>query len=395
MGVFIVAELSANHNKDLSLAKESLYAIKECKADAIKLQTYTPDSLTLDCKSEIFKIKGGTSWDNKYLYDLYKEAYMPLEWNEELFSLAKKINLCCFSSAFDMAGVDLLESLENPLYKIASFEITDIPLIKYIASKNKPIILSSGIAQLSELQEAIEAIRKVRRNADSTKSFDLKQDSKQNMNLEKNLESEYNQSGDKSRNLDSMSVDCQWDLASFPDITLLKCTSAYPANLSEANIAQMVALGKKFDVSYGLSDHTLGNRAAVIATSLKASVIEKHFILNKKFGGVDSSFSLDMNEFSALVRDIRETETALGESDFEIEIKNINLKDSENIKGRVFARSLFVSKNIKKGEKLSLENIKSIRPNAGLPPKMIDSILNKTASKDLIFGKPLEYGDFE
>lgn len=351
MGVFIVAELSANHNKDLNLAKESLYAIKECKIDAIKLQTYTPDSLTLNCKSDIFKIKSNTIWDDKYLYDLYKEAYMPLEWNEELFKVAKKIGLVCFSSAFDFSGVDLLESLNNPIYKIASFEITDIPLISYIASKNKPIILSSGVAMGNEIQEAIDAI--------------------------------------KSQNN--------------TDITLLKCTSSYPAPINEMNLSQMLTDAKKYNTKYGLSDHSKGFTAAIIATALKASIIEKHFILDKKRGGVDSAFSLDMSEFGELVSLIRESEEALGNNEnnnYKIEIlmdKNME-SIAQNVefvpKGREFSRSLFVAKDIKKGEKLSLDNIRSVRPNNGLAPKYLYKIIGKIAKQDLCFGKPLQWEDF-
>ncbi|WP_346436742.1 pseudaminic acid synthase [Helicobacter sp. 16-1353] len=342
MGVFIVAELSANHNKDLSLAKESLYAIKECQADAIKLQTYTPDSLTLNCRNDFFKIKSNTIWDNKYLYDLYNEACMPLEWNEELFSLAKKIGLTCFSSAFDISGVDLLESLDNPIYKIASFEITDIPLISYIASRNKPIILSSGIAMGDEIKEAVNVI-KAQNNT---------------------------------------------------DITLLKCTSAYPAPINEMNLLQMVKDAKKYNIKYGLSDHSLGFNASIIATTLKASIIEKHFVLDKKKGGLDSAFSMDCKEFRELVRLIRESQDAIGSSDYKIETL-IDINTESNPKGREFARSLFVSKDIKKGEKLSLDNVRSVRPSNGLSPKYLYKIIGKTAKRNLEFGKPLEWQDIE
>lgn len=360
MGVFIVAELSANHKQDLSLAKESVYAIKECKANAIKLQTYVPESLTLDCKSEVFKIKSNTPWDNRYLYDLYKEAYMPLEWNIELFELAKKIDLVCFSSAFDRQGVDLLESLNNPIYKIASFEITDIPLIDYIASKKKPIILSSGVAIDNELFEAIETIRKY---------------------------------GDI-------------------DITLLECVSSYPAKLSDTNFAKMIINAQKYNVKYGLSDHSIGVNAAIMATSLKASVIEKHFILDKNLGGVDSKFSMDRSEFGKFVEMIRESEQALQSDKYTI---SSYLQDSSQTNtpsnalstnmsntptsglpvGREFARSLFVCKSIKKGERISLENIRSIRPNAGISPKYLSEILGKKATKNLEFGKPLMWQDFD
>lgn len=342
MIVFIVAELSANHNRNLNLAKESLYAIKEIGASAIKLQTYTPDSLTLECKSNIFKIKSNTIWDGKYLYDLYKDAAMPLEWNYELFTLAKKIGLLCFSSAFDKNGVDLLEELNNPIYKIASFEITDIPLIKYIASKNKPIILSSGIATDEEINDAIKAILSQNNN----------------------------------------------------DITLLKCTSKYPAPLNSMELIRMVSDAKKYNVKYGLSDHSLGNKAAIIATTLKASIIEKHFILDKKYSSVDSNFSMDKNEFSSFIQIINDTISALGNYKYDITInEQISKKDISKIDGREFARSLFICKDIKKGDLFSEYNIRSIRPNNGLPPKYLNKILGKKASKDLEYGKPLEYED--
>ena len=343
--MMIVAELSANHNQDLSLAKESIYAIKECGARAIKFQTYTPESLTLDCKNDFFKIKSASLWEGKYLYDLYKEAYMPLEWHYELFALARKLDLICFSSVFDEEGLELLESINNPIYKIASFEITDIPLIKKVAKCKKPIILSSGIAMGDDLQEAINAIRE-----------------------ENNF-----------------------------DITLLKCTSSYPAPLDSMNLLKMVSDGLKHGVKYGLSDHSLGSEAAIIATTLKASIIEKHFILDKKYGGPDSAFSLDRNEFFQFVKNILDAKKALGE-EYEIKLEAISRCESrieEEPKGREFSRSLFVCKNIKKGQKLSVENIKSIRPSYGAKPKYLPLVLGKKAKKDLFFGEPLNLEDIE
>lgn len=332
MSVFIVAELSANHGGNLNVAKESLCAIKECGADAVKLQTYTPDDLTIDCKSDIFKVKGASLWEGKYLYDLYKEACMPLEWNVELFSYAQKIGLVCFSTPFSRRGVDLLKSLDNPIYKIASFEVVDLDLVEAIAHQGKPIIISSGIATNDELECTINLI--------------------------------------KSHGVN--------------DITLLKCVSAYPAELCDMNLCEMKLLGEKFGVKYGLSDHSKGNLAAIIATSLGANVIEKHFILDKAIQSVDNAFSLDMMEFGELVRAIRDSESALGTE---------NTVDT-NKKGREFARSLFVVKDIKKGEVLSTENIRAIRPNAGLSPRFLKEILGKRAKMDLPFGKPLEWSDF-
>ena len=341
--MFIVAELSANHNQDLNLAKESLYAIKECGANAVKLQTYTPDSLTLNCKSNIFKINSNTIWDNKYLYDLYKEAYMPLEWNAELFELARKIDLMCFSSAFDKESVDLLEQLNNPIYKIASFEITDIPLIQYIAKKQKPIILSSGIAINDEMQNAVNTIKQEGNN----------------------------------------------------DITILKCTSSYPAPMNTLNLSMMLTFRKKYGTKYGISDHSIGTNAAIIAVALKASMIEKHFILDKKYGGLDCEFSMDRFEFKELVKVIKQAKDAIGDYNYHIDSTNINEINDQYPKGREFARSLFVSKDIKKGQKLTTENIKSIRPNNGLAPKYLNEILGKIATKDLKFGEPLKWDSFK
>lgn len=332
MSVFIVAELSANHGGDLNIAKESLCAIKECGADAVKLQTYTADDLTIDCKSEVFKVKGASLWDGKYLYELYREACMPLEWNAELFAFAQKIGLPCFSAPFSIKGVELLKSLGNPIYKIASFEVVDLELVEAVAECGKPIILSSGIATNDELKRAINLI--------------------------------------KARGVN--------------DITLLKCVSAYPAELCDMNLREMTALGAKFGVKYGLSDHSKGDLAAIIATSLGASVVEKHFILDKAIKSADSGFSLDRAEFAGLVKAIREVEVALGD----------DLSNKSHKKGRAFARSLFVVREIKKGEILSRENIRAIRPNAGLEPKFLKEILGKRAKVDLPFGKPLEWEDF-
>ena len=313
MSVFIVAELSANHGGDLQIAKDTIKAAKECGADAIKLQTYTADCLTIDCKSEVFKIKDAELWRDKYLYDLYKEAAMPFSWNEKLFAYAHKVGIECFSTPFSRKGVDLLKSLDNPIYKIASFEVVDLELVDYVAMQGKPVILSSGIATDDELKTAIELIR--------------------------------------SRGVS--------------DITLLKCVSAYPANIADMNLREMRLLGEKFGVKFGLSDHSLGNMAGIIATSLGASVIEKHFILDKKIRSADSAFSLDRAEFAGFVNAIRNAESALG---------NENVALDFDKQGRTFARSLFVVKDIKKGEILNSENIRAIRPNAGLPPKFLNEI---------------------
>jgi pseudaminic acid synthase len=328
--VFIIAELSANHNHDLSIAKETIYAMKESGADAVKLQTYTPDTMTIDCDNEYFQIKQGTLWDGLTLYELYKQAYTPWEWHFELKELAEKLGLTFFSTPFDKTSVDFLEELNVPIYKVASFEITDLPLIEYIASKGKPIIISTGIATIEDIDLAVETCRK---------------------------------------------NGCE-------DITLLKCTSAYPAPLEEANLLTIPDMKSRFGVKVGLSDHTLGISAPIAAVSLGAQVIEKHFILDKKLGGPDAAFSLEPKEFKAMVSSIREVEKALGKVTYEV---------SEKVeKNRVFARSLFVVKDIKKGDILTEDNIRSIRPGYGLHPKYLKGILGKKVKCDIRKGTPLK-----
>lgn len=316
--VFIIAELSANHNGSLENALKTIRAAKRAGADAIKLQTYTPDTITIDCEKDDFKIKG-TIWDGKKLYDLYKEAYTPWEWHETLFATAREEGLICFSSPFDKTAVDLLENLGTPAYKIASFEITDIPLIGYVASKGKPVIISTGIASLDDIELAVETCRK----------------------------------------------------AGNDQIILLKCTSSYPAPIEDANLAMIPDLAQRFDVIAGLSDHTLGITVPVAATVLGARVIEKHFIINRSIGGPDASFSLDEQEFTAMIKAVREAEKAIGKVDYTL---------TEKIKkSREFSRSLYVVKDIKAGEILTEENIRSIRPGYGLHPKYYKEILGKRA----------------
>jgi pseudaminic acid synthase len=264
--VFIIAELSANHNGSLATALETVKAAKRAGADAIKLQTYTADTLTLKCEQSDFKISGGTLWDGRYLHDLYLEAYTPWDWHAVIFKAAEEEGLACFSSPFDPTAVDFLESLECPIYKIASFEITDIPLIAYVASKGKPMILSTGIAEKEDIQRAIDACIQMGNT----------------------------------------------------DLTLLKCTSSYPAPIEEANLNLMVQFAKDFPVKIGLSDHTPGHLVPVIATSMGARVIEKHFILNHEIGGPDAAFSLDESEFTEMVKQVRMTEKAMGDTTYEI-----------------------------------------------------------------------------
>jgi pseudaminic acid synthase len=332
-GVFIIAELSANHNGSLAIALEAIKAAKRAGADAIKLQTYTADTLTLDCKTDDFKLKQGTIWDGKYLYDLYKEAYTPWEWHEPLFKKAKEIGLICFSSPFDKTAVDLLEELNTPAYKIASFEITDIPLIEYVASKSKPVIISTGIAGLEDIELAVEACKRM---------------------------------GNEQ-------------------IILLKCTSSYPAPVAKANLAMIPDLAARFGLIAGLSDHTQGITVPVAATLLGARVIEKHFIPDHSIGSPDASFSLNEAEFTEMVKAVHEAEVAVGKVDYSL--------SPDMLKSRELARSLYVVESIKSGEVITERNVRSIRPGYGLHPKYLKDILGRNAALDLIRGTPmrLEY----
>lgn len=328
-GVFIVAEMSSNHNGSLKIAIETIKAAKRAGASAVKLQTFKPDSMTLNSNAKDFIINNGTIWDGQSLYKLYKKAQTPWEWHSKLFKVANDQGLICFSSPFDRLSVDFLESLNCPIYKIASFEITDIPLIEYIASKGKPIILSTGIAKLEDIYLALETIRS------------------------------------KSKN----------------KVFLLKCTSSYPAPVEEANLYTMSDFKKKFDIIPGLSDHTLGIEVPIVATALGARIIEKHIILDKKINSLDNSFSLDEKEFSNMVRSIRIAEKSLGKISYELTDKQVN--------GRNFSRSLYVIKNVKKGELISMENVKSIRPGYGIHPKFLKEILGKKFKVDVIKGTAL------
>jgi len=326
---FIIAELSANHNGDIQVALETIRAAKRTGADAVKIQTYTPDTLTIDCENDYFKINHGTAWDGEYLYDLYKRAFTPWDWHAKIFKVAKEEGIICFSSPFDNTAVDLLEELGAPIYKIASFEIQDIPLIEYVASKGKPMILSTGIAEISDIELAIETCRKVGNN----------------------------------------------------DITILKCTSAYPADPADANLITIPDIKKKFNVKAGLSDHTLGIEGPVVATVLGATVIEKHFILDKSIGGPDAHFSLDEKEFTDMVKAVRNAEEMIGKVDYEMTEKKK--------KSRQFSRSLFVVEDVKKGDLITKDNVRSIRPGFGMHPKFYKEIISKTFSSDINRGVPL------
>jgi pseudaminic acid synthase len=323
---FIIAELSANHNGSLETAIETIKAAKRAGADCIKLQTYTAETITLDSSKDDFLIKG-TIWNGRKLYELYKEAFTPWEWHETLFKIAADEGLECFSSPFDNTAVDFLEELNTSAYKIASFEITDIPLIEYVASKGKPIIISTGIAELHDIELALNACRSVGNN----------------------------------------------------QIALLKCTSSYPAPIEEANICMIKDIANKFNVISGLSDHTLGSTVPIVATAMGAKIIEKHFILDKEIGGPDASFSLNEKEFSEMVIGIREAEKSIGVINYSLTPKQL--------KGKEFSRSLYVVKNIKKGEKFSLDNIKSIRPGFGEHPRYLKDILGKLCDRDLECGE--------
>ena len=332
--VFIIAELSANHNGSLEIALESVRAAKRAGANCIKLQTYTADTITLNVNSEDFQIKD-TIWSGQTLYNLYKEAYTPWEWHGEIMKLAKEEGLECFSSPFDISSVDFLETLNVPAYKIASFEITDTPLIEYVASKQKPIIISTGIATLEDIQLAIEVCKSV---------------------------------GNEQ-------------------IILLKCTSSYPAPIEEANLVMITEYNRKFNVYSGLSDHTMGSLAPIVATTLGARVIEKHFILDRKIGGPDASFSMNEQELKEMVDQVRISEKSLGNTDFTISKKQEN--------SRKFSRSLYVAQEIKKGEIVTSKNIKSVRPGYSLHPKYLKIIIGKKSLKYFQIGDRIKLSDFE
>jgi pseudaminic acid synthase len=328
--VFIIAELSANHNGSLDTAIETIRAAKRAGADAIKLQTYTSNTMTIDSSKEDFIIKG-TIWSGRNLFELYQEAYTPWEWHERLFEVAEEEGLICFSSPFDKTAVDFLEELYVPAYKIASFEITDIPLIQYVASKGKPIIISTGIAELEDIQLAVDTCRNAGNN----------------------------------------------------QIALLKCTSSYPAPVNEANMLMIKDLAERFNVISGLSDHTMGATVPVVATALGAKIIEKHFILDRSIGGPDASFSMNEKEFSEMVRLVREAESAVGEITYEL--------TSKQQKGKDFSRSLYVVEDVKKGELFTPQNIRSIRPGFGLHPKHYNSVLGEVANCDIEKGTRLSF----
>ena len=327
----IIAELSANHNHKYEQAVCTIKAMKNAGADAVKMQTYTPDTLTIDCNNPHFRINSDTLWGGRTLYDLYKEAYTPWEWQPKLKKYAESLGLIWFSTPFDNSSVDFLEKMKVLMYKVASFEITDIPLIEYIASKGKPVIISTGIATLPEIREALRACRRKGNN----------------------------------------------------NIALLKCTSAYPAPINEANLLTIPDMARKFRVITGLSDHTLGITLPIAAVALGARIIEKHFILDRKLGGPDAAFSLEPHEYEAMVKAIREVESGLGHITYNLSKKML--------KSREFSRSLFAVKDICAGELFTEDNIRSIRPGFGLPPKYLKTIIGKKARRNIVRGTPLAW----
>lgn len=328
---YIIAELSANHGQDIARALELVDAAAECGADAVKLQTYTPDTITIASSRPEFRIGKGTIWEGRTLHDLYGEAYTPWEWHEQIMSRAGEKGLHCFSSPFDFSAVDFLESLNSCAYKIASFELVDIPLIEKAAGTGKPLIMSTGMASVEEINDAVSAARR----------------------------------------------------AGCKELALLKCTSAYPTPPSDMNLRTISDLTERFGVIAGLSDHTLGTTVPVAAVAVGASIIEKHFTMSRSEPGPDSAFSLEPGEFKRMVEDVREAEQALGRVNYE--------PTEREAASRIFRRSLYVVKALKAGEPFSAENVKSIRPAVGLPPKHYASTLGRRAACDIEAGVPLEY----
>ncbi|MBF8982968.1 pseudaminic acid synthase [Lutibacter sp. B2] len=323
--------MSANHLQNFDNAVKVIKAAKEAGADAIKLQTYTADTITIDCDNEYFQIKQGTIWDGTTLHKLYQEAYTPWEWQPKLKKIAEKEGLICFSSPFDKTSVDFLEDMNVPAYKIASFEINDIPLIEYIASKGKPIIMSTGIATLGDIQEALNACKRM---------------------------------GNEQ-------------------VALLKCTSAYPAPLEEINLKTIPNMKNTFKTVVGLSDHTLGTSVAIASVALGAKIVEKHLTLDRSLGGADATFSMEPDEFKEMVKGIRAVETALGDVTYDLTEKQ--RRSSEH------SRSLFVVKDIKEGEIFTEENVKSIRPGFGMHTKYYKDILGEKAKINVKKGTPMDW----
>jgi pseudaminic acid synthase len=332
--VYIVAELSANHGGDFEQAARTIHAMKEAGADAVKVQTYTADTLTIPCDNEYFRIGGGTLWDNKTLHALYTEAMMPWEWQPKLQAIAASLGMDFFSTPFDETAVDFLESMNVPTHKVASFELVDLPLLRKIARTKKPIIASTGMATLEEIEEAVKVMRE----------------------------------------------------AGAGEISLLKCNSSYPAPAEEMNLRTIPDMAQCFGVPIGISDHTMDECVAVAAVALGACIVEKHFTLSRALGGPDAPFSLEPEEFKRMVSAIRLTEKSLGKVSYEI--------GEKEKKSRVFRRSLFVVSDVKKGEAFTVKNIRSIRPGHGLHTRYLEKALGKRAARDIAAGTPLKEEHF-
>jgi len=328
---YIIAEMSANHSQSFDQAVKTICAAKEAGADAIKLQTYTPDTITVKSNSPLFCHKPGSLWEGKSLYDLYSEAYMPWEWQPKLKEIANDLELDLFSTAFDPTAVDFLEAMNVPVHKVASFEIVDIPLIEKMAKTGKPLIISTGMATLAEIDEAVTAARNVGAS----------------------------------------------------QIALLKCNSAYPAPPEEMNLRTIPHMAEGFGVPVGLSDHTLGIEVPVAAVAVGACIIEKHFTLSRDIPSPDRAFSIEPHELKTLVHAIRTTEKALGKAHY-----GVSEKEAQS---RIFRRSLFVIKDMKAGETFTEENVRSIRPGYGLPPKFLKEVLGRKSARDIKCGTPLSW----
>lgn len=332
---YIVAELSANHGHKLENALASVRAAKEAGADAIKIQTYTADTITLNCDKTDFQVNFGTLWDGMTLHQLYQTAYTPWEWHKAIFDESKRVGIECFSTPFDKSAVDFLEKLGNPIYKIASFEITDFPLIEYAASKHKPMVISTGIATPDDIQLALDACKRV---------------------------------GNE-------------------DVTLLHCVSAYPAPMELVNLRTMMDMAARYGVRVGLSDHTMGADVAIAAVALGATMVEKHFILDRAIGGPDAAFSMQQDEFAAMVQSIRNVEKALGTVAYKL--------DPSAIKGREFSRSLYVAEDMKAGDVITEQNVRSVRPGYSLAPKFLPEIIGKRIKVDKKIGDRISLSDIE
>ncbi|KIP77982.1 MULTISPECIES: pseudaminic acid synthase [Vibrio] len=331
---YIIAEMSGNHNGDITRAIELIKAAKDAGADAVKLQTYTADTITINHDSEEFMIRGGL-WDGSKLYDLYEQAHTPWDWHKTLFDEAEKLGITIFSSPFDHTAVDFLESLNAPAYKIASFELIDLPLIRKVAATGKPMIMSTGNANLAEIEEAVAAAK----------------------------------------------------AAGAIDIILLHCTSGYPTPASQANISTMAVMRDAFGVEVGLSDHTMDIGVSVAAVALGACVIEKHFTLARADGGPDSAFSLEKEELKSLVTNCNMAFESIGKPNF--------ISTEVELQTKVHRRSLYVVKDIKKGEVFTEEHVRSIRPGNGILPKYLDDVLGSKATGDFSFGTPMNFKMYE